>query len=203
MALIDYGRKKIYLNVKDGKIERPFKNSEGAWERTTHSAIEGYVVDVEVQEKEDYTKRKYKELQLHILDDEYYVLCCRAFKPFSDGLLASLANTDLSKPHRISPYKGNAREAGITPPTYCSVKMKGNDESVRWIDGIPEIQYEDGGDGTTTPLRGERNKFFLNIIEEIHSNTKENREKLLKPQSAPLTETPVEEEDDYSEGSLE
>lgn len=198
MSLLDANQSKIWLNVKNGTIQRPFKKEDGSWDHTEHPAIEGHIVDFETVEKKDAVQKPFKELQVHIVDDAYYVLTCRLFKPFADGLLLSLANTDLNKSHRITPYKGKESGPGMNPPTYCSVRVKGEDETVKWIGDAPETKYEDNGDGVTA-LRKERNEFMLELIKTLKEKVKENKSKYTVQKSEESSTDPEE----FSQGSLD
>jgi len=209
MGLVKNSGKKIYLNVKNAKVTKSYKE-DGTWKHIEYEAIEGHIVDFDIVDKTDATsKLPYKELQVQIIDDEYYVLTCRLFRPFSDGLLLSLGNTDLSLAHRISPYKGKKREgSALQAPTYCSVRVRGEDTPVRWIDdGVPKVKYEDNGDGTVSAKRKERNEYLINLIEKLKESVKDTKQEFLEELAKNLdkSDEPLEgsEEDDDSVDSEE
>lgn len=211
MGLLKANKKRVFVNVKfnpedETGLQVPYK--EGTeWKSKGFKAIDGYIIDFDLVDKIDATKKPYKELQITLMDGpgtEKNILTCRMFKPFSDGLLSSLGNCeDFSKPYRISPYRGKESGPGLNPPTYCSVRTKGDDAQVKWMENIPKIEYQDMGDGTTTPLRKERNEFFINLVSILKEKTNENRKFFEKIESESATASPVIEttENDISDES--
>ena len=167
MALTAISGQKTWLNVKNGLIIKSEKDPEsGEYSNTEHRAIEGLVTDIIIVEKTDLQGTPYKELQIGISDDENYMLCSRMFKPFSDGLLLSLGNADLTKPVRIAPYKGKESN-GKNPPVYCSVRYQGEKDSIKWVEDIPAIEKIDQGTGEYVIVRKERNIALLQLVEDI------------------------------------
>ena len=132
MALHESRKDRQWLNVKAGFIQKPTKVGD-EWQYTEHPAIDGLVTDLKITDKTDSQGNDYKQLEVEIYDEKTYVLCSRMFKPFSDGLLMSLGNADLTKVIRISPYKGEAKK-GKNAPTYCSVRYPGEKEAIKWIE---------------------------------------------------------------------
>lgn len=166
MALTTISSQKSWLHVKNGLIHKYEKNAEDEWVSTEYKAVEGFITDINVVDKKDYQDMPFKELQIHMSDeDENYILCSRMFKPFSDGLLLSLANADLTRSVKITPYKG--KETNGKAPVYCSVRYHGEKETIKWIEGIPPIEKLDQGSGDIVFIRKDRNAALLKLIDEV------------------------------------
>ena len=173
---------RTYINVVKGELRRSFKNDETEeWDHESFGTLEHqYLLELNVVEKTDFDKSTYKELQATLREnDDIYILAARLFKPFTDGLLLSLANADLSHKLTIKPYLGKDKSGtGQYAPTYCVLIDEETNENIRWIDGAPAIEYIEGDEpgGKMIPKRKERNEFLINLIDEINENTKSNKE---------------------------
>jgi hypothetical protein len=201
MALHESKKDRQWLNVKGGFIQRPYKVDD-EWHYTDHPAIDGLVTDLKITDKTDSQGNDYKQLEVEIYDEKYFVLCSRMFKPFSDGLMMSLGNADLTKVIRISPYKGEAKK-GKNAPTYCSVRYPGEKEAIKWIDGIPATELIDAGAGEKVPLRKERNEALLKLFDVLKEKALANKA-IIEKNTSNSTEEPVHTaETEYSEGELD
>lgn len=180
MGLIEKREGLIYLNVRGGSL---VKTVAGTKEKKEYPAVEGLICDIKIVEKESFDKKsKYQEMQVEVFDDYFYLVCSPLYKPFTDGLVFSLANmtsAELATPVRISPYYSSKSKDLTNKSTFCSVKLQGHDEPVRWIEGYPKVE-EITVKNQVIKDREERNKFIDECIEEIREKIKPNKEKAAK-----------------------
>jgi len=172
---------KIYFNAKGGGLERYYTDTK---EKKLFGEVGGLITDLRIVEKDDFDKKnKVKELQLEMYDEdekgkpEYYVICSRLHRSFSDGLLLTLANIpDLSKKVIVRGYTVPPKEVNPTfkPATFCSVRMYENAEKkLEWLAGCPEtktVTYK----GQDIRDREERDAFLEGLIEDIKVKIRNN-----------------------------
>jgi len=170
---------KIYFNVKNGGLERYYPETK---EKKLFGLVGGLPIDLRIVEKDDFDKKsKMKELQLEMWDDvnggEYYVICSRLHRSFSDGLILSLANIeDLSKKIIVKAYTLPQKEVNPTfkPSTFCAVRMYDNpEEKIKWIDGCPETKIVTFK-GQEIKDREERDAFIEALIPKIQAAIRNN-----------------------------
>ena len=171
-----------FLNVKQGYIVKPVKNeTTGKWEVSEDNkfgSIIGMIKGMNIVEKKDPTGVNYKELQVNIAvenSDEKvrYILTHRMYKPFSDGLILSLANNvDFSKEIKISAYtKERPNQTGLKPSTLCAVRYADSDTNISWIKDVPEpkvIKVE----GEEIKSRKEKDIFIDKLVPVINEHIK-------------------------------
>lgn len=173
-----------FLNVKQGYIVKPVKNEKtGKWEvfdENKFGAISGWIKSLNVIEKKDNMGLPYKELQVGIQvvnesDNTRYILTHRMYKPFSDGLILSLANADdMSKEFKISAYikQAPAAATGIKASTLCAVRYADNtDTNISWVDGVPAVEILNV-EGEEIKSRKKKDIFINKLVEELQERIK-------------------------------
>lgn len=192
-----------FVSINDAKIVIKTKEND-KWiikpdDRYDH--LSGYVREVRSVEKE-FQNEKYKELQLVIdvpvnkTDSNFqrYTLNCRMYKSFSDGLLLSLANADLSKTIKISPYKEKkTKKDGLKPATFCAVRYVGDGAMIPWVSGVPKTEMIDLPGGKQYANRVDKDLFIDKIIADLQAKLGElNKGKtynlIQNSKSTPLSE---------------
>jgi hypothetical protein len=170
---------KIYFNVKNGGLERYYSDTK---EKESFGEVGGLPIDLRIVEKDDFDKKsKIKELQLEMWDDvnggEYYVVCTRLHRSFSDGLILAMANLeDFTEKLIVKAYTLPPKDVSPTfkPATFCSLKKYDNpEEKIKWVEGCPEtktVQYK----GQDIKDREERDAFLEALILKIQANIRNN-----------------------------
>lgn len=167
-----------YLSIREGRIIKKTKDETGKWilkPENIYESLTGYVRDINVVDKA-FKDEKYKELQVTIEANvnkstpERFTLTSHQYKAFSDGLLLALANADLTRELKISPYikKDNKNQkGGIKPTSFCAVRYPGDEKTIPWISGFPDVEIIELPDGTEYKNKKERWIFIDNIVEDL------------------------------------
>ena len=169
---------KIYYNVKNGGLERYYPETKT---KEVFGEIGGLVLDLRVVDKVDYDKKPMKELQLEMWDNtdggEYYVICTRLHRSFSDGLILSLANVpDLTEKLIVRGYTvaNKDQNPAYQPSVFCSLKKYNNpEEKIKWIEGCPDsinTTYK----GSPVKDREDRDAFLEDLIPKIAAKVRNN-----------------------------
>lgn len=179
-----------YLSIRDGSIVKKTKDETGKWvtrPENIFKSLTGYIRDINVLDK-TFKEEKYKELQVTVEANsrkstpERFTLTSNQYRAFSDGLLLALANADLTREIEISPYikKDNKNQkGGIKPTSFCAVRYAGEEKTIPWVSGFPDVEPIQLPDGTEYKNKKARWDFVDNIVEDLKQKLETIKETLV------------------------